>query len=279
MEKANAEFPPFPEYTAPTPAPVHTAFFFTAPGSVYWATKSGTWGDAAASTPEMGERYLAGRRALDARRAREHREDVHGDAAALTMESLRRGGLMRRESGESERRIAALRAIVLAAALLLPAAAAAQPTRKPADSALQRAEASAVLAPINGLFAAFEAGDAAAMLRHVYPDGRVTASGCASGRCVEHSPADLDGVRRPRSTRPRLQRAHLGSSHRYRRRYRDGLGALRRACRRQGQQLRGRSFRSCPREWHVEGDEPDLLVAHHRLSAPVDGPSRSQPTT
>ncbi len=34
-----------------------------------------------------------------------------------------------------------------------------------------------VLAPINALFAAFETGDAAAMLRHVYPDGRVTAAG------------------------------------------------------------------------------------------------------
>lgn len=34
-----------------------------------------------------------------------------------------------------------------------------------------------VLAPINALFAAFETGDAAAMLRQVYPDGRVTASG------------------------------------------------------------------------------------------------------
>ena len=34
-----------------------------------------------------------------------------------------------------------------------------------------------MLAPIEALFAAFEAGDAAAMLRHVHPDGRVTASG------------------------------------------------------------------------------------------------------
>lgn len=34
-----------------------------------------------------------------------------------------------------------------------------------------------VLAPINALFAAFEAGDAAAVLRNVYPDGRVTAVG------------------------------------------------------------------------------------------------------
>ena len=38
-------------------------------------------------------------------------------------------------------------------------------------------QAAAVLAPINALFAAFEAGDAAAMLRLVYADGRVTASG------------------------------------------------------------------------------------------------------
>ena len=57
MEKANAEFPPFPDYTVNT-GPVHTAFFFTAPGSVYWATKSGTWGDARNSTAETGERYI-----------------------------------------------------------------------------------------------------------------------------------------------------------------------------------------------------------------------------
>jgi creatinine amidohydrolase len=57
MERANVEFPPFPEYTVST-GPVHTAFFFTSPGSVHWATKSGTWGDARNSTPEFGERYL-----------------------------------------------------------------------------------------------------------------------------------------------------------------------------------------------------------------------------
>jgi creatinine amidohydrolase len=57
MDAANAEFPPFPEYTVNT-GPVHTAFFFTSPGSVYWATKSGTWGDARRSTPEKGERYI-----------------------------------------------------------------------------------------------------------------------------------------------------------------------------------------------------------------------------
>ena len=39
------------------------------------------------------------------------------------------------------------------------------------------AEEQAVLAPINALFAAFEAGDSAAALRVVYPDGRVTAVG------------------------------------------------------------------------------------------------------
>ena len=39
------------------------------------------------------------------------------------------------------------------------------------------AETVSVLAPIYALFAAFEAGDADAMLRVVYPDGRVTASG------------------------------------------------------------------------------------------------------
>lgn len=57
LERANAEFPPFPEYTVNS-GPVHTAFFFTSPGSVYWATKSGTWGDARHSSAENGERYL-----------------------------------------------------------------------------------------------------------------------------------------------------------------------------------------------------------------------------
>jgi creatinine amidohydrolase len=57
MSRANAEFPPFPDYTVNT-GPVHTAYFFSAPGSVYWATKSGTWGDARQATAEMGERYL-----------------------------------------------------------------------------------------------------------------------------------------------------------------------------------------------------------------------------
>jgi hypothetical protein len=38
-------------------------------------------------------------------------------------------------------------------------------------------ETANVLAPIQRLFAAFEAGDSAAMLRVVYPEGRVTATG------------------------------------------------------------------------------------------------------
>ena len=57
MEKANAEFPNFPEFKV-NPAAVHTAFFFSNPRSVYWATRSGTWGDARSANPAMGEEYL-----------------------------------------------------------------------------------------------------------------------------------------------------------------------------------------------------------------------------
>ena len=39
-------------------AAVHTAFFFSNPGSVYRATHSGTWGNATDASPEFGERYL-----------------------------------------------------------------------------------------------------------------------------------------------------------------------------------------------------------------------------
>lgn len=56
IEAANAEMPPFPEVTN-APA-VHTAFFFSAPGSVHRASQSGTWGDAREATAEYGERYL-----------------------------------------------------------------------------------------------------------------------------------------------------------------------------------------------------------------------------
>jgi creatinine amidohydrolase len=56
LDAANAEMPPFPEVTN-GPA-VHTAFFFSSPGSVYRATHSGTWGDARESNVEFGRRYL-----------------------------------------------------------------------------------------------------------------------------------------------------------------------------------------------------------------------------
>src|SRR4029079_2803255 len=56
LDAANAEMPPFPE-VGNAPA-VHTAFFFSAPGSVYRATHSGTWGDARESSAESGDRYL-----------------------------------------------------------------------------------------------------------------------------------------------------------------------------------------------------------------------------
>jgi creatinine amidohydrolase len=58
LDRANAEFPNFPEFTV-NAAAVHTAFFFSSPGSVFRATASGTWGDARGSTPEIGERFLA----------------------------------------------------------------------------------------------------------------------------------------------------------------------------------------------------------------------------
>jgi creatinine amidohydrolase len=56
IEHANAEMPPFPDVSSP-PA-VHTAFFFSTPGSVYRATQSGTWGDAREASVEYGGRYL-----------------------------------------------------------------------------------------------------------------------------------------------------------------------------------------------------------------------------
>lgn len=56
MDAANAEFPPFPDTTSA--AGVHTAFFFSTPGSVHRATRSGTWGDARDASADFGERYL-----------------------------------------------------------------------------------------------------------------------------------------------------------------------------------------------------------------------------
>ena len=58
--------------------------------------------------------------------------------------------------------------LVVAAAQALPPASALPPPD---------GDVSAILAPINSAFAAFEAGDAAALMRQVYPEGRVTATG------------------------------------------------------------------------------------------------------
>jgi creatinine amidohydrolase len=56
MDRANVEMPPFPDVA--NGGPVHTAFFFSAPGSVHRATRSGTWGDPRQATAEFGNRYL-----------------------------------------------------------------------------------------------------------------------------------------------------------------------------------------------------------------------------
>ena len=56
LDAANAEMPPFPDVA--NAAAVHTAFFFSAPGSVHRATHSGTWGDAREASVEYGQRYL-----------------------------------------------------------------------------------------------------------------------------------------------------------------------------------------------------------------------------
>ena len=56
-EWLNAEFPNFPETKTQSPA-LHTAYFFSSPGSVYRMTQSGTWGDATKATAEKGEQYI-----------------------------------------------------------------------------------------------------------------------------------------------------------------------------------------------------------------------------
>ena len=56
-EFLNTEFPNFPETKTKSPA-LHTAFFFSSPGSVYEMTKSGTWGDATKATAEKGAKFL-----------------------------------------------------------------------------------------------------------------------------------------------------------------------------------------------------------------------------
>ena|SRR5436190_13526552 len=69
--------------------------------------------------------------------------------------------------------------LVVLTALLLPCLASVQTGQaaRTGPGSPEDADAKAVLTTIDALFAAFEGGDAAAMLRQVYPDGRVTASG------------------------------------------------------------------------------------------------------
>ena len=57
MDLANAEFPNFPETLTKSPA-LHTAYFFSSPGSVYRMSQTGTWGDATLATPAKGEAIL-----------------------------------------------------------------------------------------------------------------------------------------------------------------------------------------------------------------------------
>ena len=90
MDRANAEFPPFPEYTVNT-GPVHTAFFFTSPGSVYWATKIRHVGRRAQVHPRGRRTLHRRRRPLDAGGARQHREDLRGDAARGSRRGHSRG--------------------------------------------------------------------------------------------------------------------------------------------------------------------------------------------
>jgi len=68
---------------------------------------------------------------------------------------------------------------LLAASILLPCLVSAEipPELATGPPVAQGADEKAVLATIDALFAAFDSGDSAAMLRQVYPDGRVTASG------------------------------------------------------------------------------------------------------
>jgi hypothetical protein len=84
--------------------------------------------------------------------------------------------------GVSIVRVVVLPRLVLLAAVLtvpsvVPAQTAPPPAAAPSPRNADEADAKPVLAAIDALLATFESGDAAAMLRVVYPDGRVTASG------------------------------------------------------------------------------------------------------
>lgn len=75
-----------------------------------------------------------------------------------------------------------MRHLFLTLALLAPLPALAQTTATPKlppanPLPYEDVEAAAVLAPVNAVFAALEAGDKNALLAQVYPEGRVTAVG------------------------------------------------------------------------------------------------------
>ena len=54
MEKAAAEWPAFPKPELSTLLP----FFYSSPGTMYRATRSGVWGDPRGSSAEKGRRFL-----------------------------------------------------------------------------------------------------------------------------------------------------------------------------------------------------------------------------
>ncbi len=61
--------------------------------------------------------------------------------------------------------------------MLLSTAATAQTLPPAIPAVIDETDTTAVHDPINAILAAFKAGDSEAMLAHVYPDGRVTATG------------------------------------------------------------------------------------------------------
>ena len=67
MERANAEFPPFPEFTVQHRRRCTPRSSSPRPGRSTGRRNRGTWGDARGSTPEIGERYL---RRASSRRSR-----------------------------------------------------------------------------------------------------------------------------------------------------------------------------------------------------------------
>ena len=91
LDAANAELPPFPEVT--NQAPVHTAFFFSAPGSVHRAIAVGDVGRRPRGLGRVRPALPRRRDRRDGPRARRHRADVRGDAAALTAQAALRGRL------------------------------------------------------------------------------------------------------------------------------------------------------------------------------------------